>query len=458
MRCNARGANRSFRTLVSRLARLPVDDETANVVRMAVDEDKPEGAGGVEDEGFPDENNVDTVAEKGSEPDELAEQKTPLESGQQDVALVAKASTPVVHPVGAAWAKGFVRIERAFTWFESRLLFVALMALVFSLVAWIVIRGMASPIESKSAAGSVLRMFVGAGLLGGLARTAAVRFLKLDEAKSAALTVGGIFIGIAIAPLWRTVGIARFDAILNWLQEGSALTLVGGLRGISTRLTIVVALIGAALAAARSKHINIDVVLRFMRPAWRTPVHVLGALATATVCFVAAYGFLDYTSIEGFGQNRDTTMTAKVAGIRSLSAKHRFVFYKQVGLDFRTMPDVVFRGVRWDEPTRMNGRQWNAWLAEADFSEQFTAEELASMKAPASMEDEARVPIITLPGESAKGALEQDLNLLWPLGLFWIGVRVLLRALLVLSGHASVEPDADEPDEDDLPATTEAVR
>jgi len=364
----------------------------------------------------------------------------------------------VAHPEGAAWAKGFVRVERVLTWIEARLLFVALMALVISLVVWIAIRGMASPLESKSAAGAVLRMFVGAGLLGAVARVTAVRVLKLDEVKSAALTVGGIVVGIAIAPAWRTVGIARFDAILNWLQEGSVLTLVGGLRGVSTRLTIIVALIGAALAAARSKHINIDVVLRFMRPAWRMPVHVLGALVTAAVCFVASYGFVDYTSIEGFGQNRDTTMSAKIAGIRRLSATHRFVFYKQLGLDIRTMPDVVFGGVRWDAPTRMNGRQWNAWLAEADFSEQFTVEELALMKAPPSMEDEPRVPIVTLPGESAKGALEHDLNLLWPLGLFWIGVRVLLRALLVLSGHASVEPDADEPDEDDLSAATEAAR
>jgi hypothetical protein len=106
----------------------------------------------------------------------------------------------------------------------------------------------------------------------------------------------------------------------------------------------------------------------------------------------------------------------------------------------------------------MNGRQWNAWLAEADFSKQFTPEELASMRAPPLMEDEPRVPIIVLPDESSKGALEHDLNLIWPLGLFWMGVRVLLRALLVASGHASVEPDADEPDEDDVPATTEVAR
>jgi Tripartite ATP-independent periplasmic transporters, DctQ component len=223
-------------------------------------------------------------------------------------------------------------------------------------------------------------------------------------------------------------------------------------------LTVAVALIGAALAAARSKHINIDVVQRLMNPAWRRPVHVLGAVATATVCFVAAYGFFDYTSIEGFGQNRDHTVSEKIAGVRRVSATHRFAFYKQIGLDLRTFPDVVFSGVRWDAPDRMNGRQWNEWLVAEGFSEHFSKEEFESLKAPASAENESRVPMVALPGESAKGVLSHDLNLLWPLGLLWIGLRVIMRAILVIAGHASVEPDADEPDEDDVQAAAEGAR
>lgn len=387
---------------------------------------------------------------------EQAEAVAPSGAEEREGAL-EKSVAPATKPTGAAWANSLVRVEHVFTWVESRVLFVALMALVFALVFWISLRGMASPIESKSSAGIVFRMLVGAGILGGISRVAAVRYLKLDEVKSALLTIGGVVLGVLIAPVWRTVGIERADAILNWLQEGSSLTLVGGLRGVSTRLTVLVALIGASLAAARSKHINIDVVLRFMRPSLRVPVHLLGAVATVTVCFVAAYGFFDYTSSQGFGQDSDATMAQKFAGVRNISEKHRFVFYKQIGLDFRTMPDVVFSGVRWDAPTRLNGKQWNTWLDEAGFSEEFTAEEVALMKAPVAMENEPRVPIVTLPGEAAKGALEHDLNLLWPLGLFWMGVRVILRALLVLSGHASVEPDADEPDKDDAPAA-EAAR
>lgn len=467
--------------MAKRLAGLPDRDETANVVPMAADEEKNDGDGAVEQQkasgegdvgepekdakgnDAPSEANADEES-SGAEAEEGASEAGPSEDEAEaeasdvgEAQAAEKAPAAVVHPPGAAWANGLVRVERALTWFESRLLFVALLCLVLGLVFWISLRGMASPVESGSAAGTVFRMFVGAGLLGAIARVSASRVLKLDEVKSAGLTILGVAIGIAVAPMWRAVGIARFDAILNWLQEGSSLTLVGGLRGVATRLTIIVALLGASLAAARSKHINIDVVLRFMRPSWRMPVHVVGAAATAAVCFIAAYGFLDYTSIEGFGQNKDTTMSAKIDGIRRLSAQHRFVFYKQIGLDLRTMPDVVFSGVRWDAPTRMNGKQWNAWLAESGYSEHFTPEEIESMKAPAAFENEPRVPMATLPGEGAKNALVHDLNLIWPLGLLWIGLRVILRALLVISGHASVEPDADEPDEDEQPTADRVV-
>lgn len=456
-----------------RLARLPNRDEPVNVMPMAADEDKTEGEGTAPDtkqsEASDDGASAEKEADKAAEAEESSKQEDAGEEPSEDSSeesketsevepSAAKTAASATHPQGAAWANGLVRFERGLTWIESRLLFVTLMALVFSLVFWISLRGMAAPIESKSSAGTVFRMFVGAGVLGGLSRFVAVRALKLDEMKSALLTSVGVILGIATASLWRGVGIARFDAILNWLQEGSSLTLVGGLRGLSTRLTVAVALIGAALAAARSKHINIDVVLRFMNPAWRKPVHVLGAVATAAVCFVAAYGFFDYTSIEGFGQNRDVTMSEKIAGVRRESEKHRFVFYKQIGLDLQAFPDVVFSGVRWDAANRMNGRQWNAWLTEGGFSEHFTKEEFEQMKAPPSAEEESRVPMVVLPGESAKGSLSHDLNLLWPLGLFWIGIRVILRALLVISGHASVEPDSDEPDEDDAEAAAEGAR
>ncbi|MDI1434685.1 TRAP transporter small permease [Polyangium sorediatum] len=349
---------------------------------------------------------------------------------------------------GAAWALPFVRIERALTWFESRVLFLVLLALVLSLVIWISLRGLASPVQADNAAGTVFRGLLGAAVLGALARFGTTRAKIHDETKRAIVTIVAMAIGAAIAPAWRKVGVDHFDAILNWLQEGSALTLFGGLRGVATRLTLLAALIGSSLAAARSKHINIDVVLRFMPPFLRKPVHVLGALVTATVCFAASWGFFDYISIEGFGQRNDLSASAKFVGVREGSSRHFFLLRKQIGLDLRAAPSVILSGVRWDDPSRMNGRAWNTWLDESGFREKFTAEEVELMRAPKGSEDAPRVPVVVLPSENVRGLLLTDMNLMWTFGLFVIGLRVLLRVVLVIAGHASVEQDAEEPDED----------
>ncbi|MDC3958118.1 TRAP transporter small permease subunit [Polyangium jinanense] len=392
----------------------------------------------------PSESDASTSTEKGEAED--------VPSREEDAQTHAEPK-----PAGAAWGLPFVRIERALTWFESRLLFVVLLALVFSLVAWISLRGLAAPVQADNAAGTVFRGLLGAAILGALARFGTARAKVDSERKRAIVTIAAMAIGAGIAPAWRKIGVDHFDAILNWLQEGSALTLVGGLRGVATRLTLLVALIGGSLAAARSKHINIDVVLRFMQPKLRPFVHIAGALATAAVCFTAGFGFLDYISIEGFGQPKDAPIAEKVSGIARTSSLHVFVLRKQLALDLRAMPAVVFKGARWDDPSRMNGRAWNTWLDEAGFADRFTAEELASMKAPPGAEEEPRVAIVNLPGESARGVLVHDMNLMWVVGLWMIGLRVLLRALFVASGHASVESDADERDEDDAPDASAAA-
>ncbi|HVK66503.1 MAG TPA: TRAP transporter small permease [Polyangium sp.] len=384
-----------------------------------------------------------TDAAEGTKDSDAGE--TSSQASAQDEGAKTSAEPP---RAGAAWALPFVRIERALTWFESRVLFLVLLALVLSLVIWISLRGLASPVQADNAAGTVFRGLLGATVLGALARFGTTRAKIHDETKRAIVTIVAMAVGAAVAPAWRKVGVEHFDAILNWLQEGSALTLFGGLRGVATRLTLLAALIGSSLAAARSKHINIDVVLRFMPPPLRKPVHVLGALVTAAVCFSASWGFFDYISIEGFGQRNDLSASAKFAGVREGSSRHLFLLRRQIDLDLRAAPSVIFRGVRWDDPSRMNGRAWNTWLDESGFSERFTAEEVELMRAPKGSEDVPRVPVVVLPSENIRGLLLNDMNLMWTFGLFVIGLRVLLRVVLVIAGHASVEQDADEPDED----------
>ena len=383
-------------------------------------------------------------------PGEVEPSESTKDEAPEDVTSRDEGATKSAEPTheGASWALPFVRIERALTWFESRLLFLVLLALVASLVSWISLRGLASPMQADNAAGTVFRALLGSAVLGGLARFGTARAKMDGEGKRALVTIVAMAIGVGIAPAWRKVGVDHFDGILNWLQEGSSLTLFGGLRGVATRLTLLVALIGGSLAAARSKHINIDVALRFMQPKLRPFVHIAGALATAAVCFTSAFAFFDYISIEGFSQRNDAPFSEKVSGVKRASSLHLFVLRKQVALDLRAMPAVVFKGVRWDDASRMNGRAWNTWLDEAGFGERFTAEEMDQMRAPKGSEEAPRAPVVMLPGENVRGLLLHDMNLMWTFGFFVIGLRVLLRVVLILGGHASVEQDADEPDED----------
>ena len=252
----------------------------------------------------------------------------------------------------AAWGEPFARVERGWTWFESRFLFVLLVMLVLSLVIWISFNGMASPVNTGNSAGTVFRMMVG-GALVGLASRLATRG-RMDPTKRSVVTTIAVIAGVAAAPLWREVGVEGWGRALNWLQEGSTLTLFGGLRGVGTRLTLLVALVGASLAAASGKHINIDVVLRFLKPTLRLPVFLLGAVATASVCFFASWGFFDYVSIESFGLSREAPAGEKVATVREEVGQHFFILRKQVGLDFGALPKVL-SGEPWDDPTRMNG-------------------------------------------------------------------------------------------------------
>ena len=103
------------------------------------------------------------------------------------------------------------------------------------------------------------------------------------EERQRNLTLTGIAVWIFVVLVWRRArGVRRrrgggarqgerryFDNIKGWLQEGSTLTLLGGLRGLGTRLTLWLALLGGSLATAAGKHIHVDVVFRFSAQAAR---------------------------------------------------------------------------------------------------------------------------------------------------------------------------------------------
>ncbi len=345
---------------------------------------------------------------------------------------------PKLH--GAAWALPLVKIERAWTWFEARMLVVVLLSLIFFMVTWISLKGLSLPLQSGSRAGTAYRMLFGIAVGGGLAQLAT---RKLPEARRTQITFAVILVGIGGAPLWRARGVEYCEHILNWLQEGSSLTMLGGLRGVSTRLTILLALTGASLAAASGKHINIDVVLRFFSPRIRKLVFVLSTVATLAVCVAASWGFFDYISIESFSAKKEATAGEKIEQVGHEASQDLFLFRKQIGLDFSAMFHVLGGG-KWDDEGRMNGRSWNDIVDYGGYREHFTKEEVEPVLAPKDALDESRVALVVVPGGSPRGLLLHAMDLLWCWGLLNIGLRFFMRMLLVVSGHASADPEPEE--------------
>ena len=359
---------------------------------------------------------------------------------------------------GAAWGWPLARLDRRWTWFETRLLFTALVLLTLSLCLWFAIRGMKEPLTAKESAGTVFRAFVGAAVLGGLSRP--LTRGRLDEFQRSVVTTVAVVVGLATATLWRGVGIAYFAGLLDWLQEGSSLALMGGLKGVSTRLTMTVALLGASLAAASGTHINIDVVVRFIPLRLRKLVNIVGGLATAAVCMAVSLGFADFVAVTGFGANVDASAGQKMAIVQHAIGEQMFLWRKQGKLDLGAIGYVV-RGEAWNDPKRMNGRQWNEFLDNEGFVERYGAEKVNTMRAQGEDLDESRTPFVTAPHGRVRGELVHTMDLIFPLGFFMIGLRFVLRALLILSGYIVIEEErvgADEPQHDDGPGDDGAVR
>jgi TRAP-type C4-dicarboxylate transport system permease small subunit len=334
-----------------------------------------------------------------------------------------------------------VKIERAWTWFEMRLLLVVIVSLIAAMVSWVSLKGLSSPVESEARAGTMYRAMLGAIVLGSIAHTV-TRRIKLEGRAAPAAVLAAMVLGAGVAPMWRATGVDYFGRMLNWLQEGSSLTMFGGLRGVSTRLTIVLAMVGASLAAANGKHINIDALLRFMRPQLRIVSFVLSSIATIAVCVAAAWGFTDYISIESFGANKDASRGEKISHVTHHLSQDFFLWRKQVGFDLEALP-VVVGGGKWDDEKRMNGRQWNEFLDESGYYDHFEKTDVDALRSPEEDLDAPRVPQVVVPDGTARGLLVHALNLIFPIGLLLVAARFFLRMLLVVTGHQSVEVEGE---------------
>jgi TRAP-type C4-dicarboxylate transport system permease small subunit len=372
--------------------------------------------------------------EKPVEKEAAAASEKPVES---EAHAAAAKSAPASAPArkGKAWGEPFARFEAAWTRFETRLITWVLVAQLVSMVAWVLLSGLSSPLQSGNLSGLVMRAMIGALALGA-GGWFVTRKQSLNVRRGAA--IGGLVLGILLARVWRTVGVEYFDNLKAWLQEGSSLTMMGGLRGVATRLTLWLALLGGSLATASGKHINIDVVFRFVPPRFRLPIAVVNYCAAALVCFSAVWGFFDHIAIESFGANADDTPGTKVSVSLTRMDDHFFLTRKQLGLDLKTFPHIV-KGDRFDR--WMGGAEWNAWVKGADFESKYPKEEVETLL----VADDAppHTPLVVAPdGEATRGILVHDLSLVFPFGMLMIALRFVLRALLSISGHIEVDPDA----------------
>jgi len=370
---------------------------------------------------------------------------------------------PAVHPAQPAdapdrpppaWGAPLAAFDRVWTHFEARVCAWVLIGEIVALCIWILLKGMAAGYsggEDKS--GLVLRALVGAVVLGLIAH----KVLKpKDETDAAAMrkysigTTVCVLVGLLASFAWADWGAAYCSNLLNWMQSASVLTLIGGLRGVATRLTLWLALLGASLATAQGKHINVDVVMRFLTPRMRVPVAVLGWTAAAVVCFAGVWGFFDNIAIVDFhapvtepcaadpAQTCDVPAGARIAHVGKELGGDLFLLGRQISLDWKTFPKVV-GGQNYNE--YLGATEWNEWLAAGAWKERYPADAVDAMHLP---DGQTRAPLISIPGaaENVQELLVKELNFIFPFGLLMIGLRFILRSLLALSGQVRVDPDA----------------
>jgi len=360
-------------------------------------------------------------------------------------------------PTRADWGEPLERFDTAWQSLEARLCAAVLLVEVASLTLWITLRGLSTDYTPGSnASGLLCRSLLSAAVLGGATHLATRdRGEKVHRGAVTAAVMLGLFV---VGRLWAHTGVTWASNLLNCLQNASVLMLVGGLRGLATRLTLWVALLGASLATSRGKHIHVDVLIRYVPAKLRVPTAALGSLAGAVVCAVAVFGFVDYIGIAAFRvsamqpcpgeptKSCDTPTGEKLAAINKEIGADLFLLGRQASLDVRSLPRVI-TGTPYDK--WMKADEWNAWLDGADWTAHFEKSAVDALHMDPAVPGATRMPQITVPGtgEDARGLLIRELNFVFPFGLAVIALKFLLRILLVISGHVRVDPEAELDDE-----------
>jgi hypothetical protein len=333
---------------------------------------------------------------------------------------------------GAAWGEPLVKADAKWTKFEIWLCTVVILLEVFALTWWVALKGLSTGPDGAKA-GVLFRGIVGATALGMLGFWG---LKKQGETARRIAAIAGVLIGFVLARRWANVGVEWSSNLLNWYQQASTLTLFGGLRGVGTRLTLLLALIGGSLATAAGHHITIDLVTRFLKPKVRKPVTLIGWVGAAIICFTASWGYLDHIAIENFEAKNDATVGQKMSAVAHGLSEGWFSLRKQVALDFKSLPHML-KGEPYQD--WLTGKEWNAWLDDAGFVERYGKEKIDPLRIG---DEDKRSPMIVIPDKGEpRGALTHAANLVFPIGLFVIAIRFLLLTLLALSGHKKIEAE-----------------
>jgi len=328
------------------------------------------------------------------------------------------------------------RVDERWTRLEAVLCAGVLALEVGAFSFWIALKGISMG-SGASRAGLAFRATFGAVLLG----FAVGRFMRDRSPKIRALaSLLGAALGAFAGRASGDLGVDYFSNVLNWLQDSSFLTLLGGLRGVGTELTWWLAMLGASLATGTGKHINIDALLRFIRPKMRMPAVLFGWVTAAVVCLAAVWGFFDHIAIGSFGAPADADAGEKVSIAVREGGRHLFLLRKQLALDTRTAV-FVLKGDRYDG--WLKGAEWNRWIEDGDWEERFGKESVQSITLPESASADLHPPLVIVPsGGYSRGLLTRDIHLIFPFGLLVIGIRFLVRALLVAMGCVDLEGEA----------------
>jgi hypothetical protein len=345
------------------------------------------------------------------------------------------------------WGAPLVWIDKHWTAVEARLCLGVLVAEILALFLWISLKGLKS--TADDAKGFIFRAMVLAALFCALSHWG-VKWLEKRRQVSA-LSHGVVVtictaLGIVVGRILVGKGVSYFENVFNWLQVGSSLYLVKGIKGLVTRLTLWLALLGASLATAKGKHINIDVLVRFLPAKARVPAAIASWLAAGAVCIAGAIGFVDYLAVAEYDvipqackenpHGCEQPPSVKMSKVAHEVGTDLFLLGRQITLDFKSLPKVV-SGQKWDG--YLSSAEWNDWLRGSadDWAQHLGKEKADGLYRPADATG------YVLPRVPAKeGLLIKDLSFVFPFGLFMIGLRFFLRILLLLSGHVSADTDA----------------